>query len=115
MVALWVLCFVVFVIISRITGFAFRLVMPLVGSLLGGLLILSIVVFVVQTISAIVSAIVGSIEAIPSAVAHFSIQHLPWPVELIICAIAAPLIYRSVKGWFDKRYVIKVERWPWRR
>lgn len=114
MVALWLVCFVVFAIFARLTGFAFRLVMPLVGSLLGGLLILSIVVFVVQTISAIVLAIVSSIEAIASAVANgdFSIQHLPWPVKLIICAIGAPLIYRSVKGWLDKRYLIKVERGP---
>lgn len=61
MVVLWFVCFVVFVIISRITGIAFRLVMPVVGSLLGGLLILSIVVFVVQSVSAILAAIVAAL------------------------------------------------------
>lgn len=118
--ALWLVCFVVFGVLSRVTGMTFRLVKPPIMSVLGGLLILLVIVFVCQTISAIVSVIVGSIEAIPSAMAsgHFSVQSLPWPVKLVICTIGAPLIYRSIRDWLDKRYheryLIKESRWPWR-
>ncbi len=77
-VALWLLCFVFFVIVSRITGTAFRLIVLLVKPMLGGLLILFVVVLVWQTIYKIVLAVGALVVSI--------------------------LIYRSVRHWLDRRY-----------